>query len=440
MSALYFYRSGFIFSQKSAGSSDPDSYSDTTIRGGQLNGLILPETVAVKSSGEHTYAITQGEGYMSLIYRTVCKNISVALSDVCTAVQADDQAWENACLADEFMLVKYHAPLHHSVIYADAASNNGEEALEHGISIDIGTLDQIFIFPEKTSAGDVFAVARNKDGRVFNLTLIEAAKTEDLSKSEDFDIYINASAMTLADLYCQTETGNNVLCSTVLHSYGLNTQKINLSCGYTGILDDTELQGSIATFFNINPDKSGNYYDEATRSTVYVATHGSLHVSEGGIRYSSTGESGGIPISNYSDIFSRSGVDTTEAILLSQLFISGYDDLDRRFLGGEAHPVLSAVYSDGGTVKLEYIYCYSNVEIEGAPLACQLSLKDGKIVGFQAGSVIYNVSEGGERRQSLSPSWVLNMSLTPDGDGLYALKYRYSADEMFAEWVAVKIK
>ncbi len=440
MSALYFYRSSFLFSQKNTGAGGSDSYSDSEDGSSQLNGLVLPETVAVKSAGEHMYAITQGEGYVKLIYRAVCKNISVALSDACTAAEGDDAVWENACLEDDFMLVKFHAPLLHSVIYADAASNKGEEALAHGIDADIGAIDQIFIFPKRTAAGDVFAMVRNSDGKVFTLSLNERVESGDLSVGDDFDIYINASAMTTADLYCHTETDKNVLCSTVLHSHGLNSQKISLSEGYAGIVDDAELCGSIATFFDINPDKNGNYYDENTLSTVYVATHGSLHIGENTISYSSAGESGGIPLSNYSDIFSRGGIDTTEAIILSQLFISGYDDLDRRFLGGDAHPVLSAVYSDGGTVTLEYIYCYSNVEIEGSGIACKLSLKDGKIVKFEAGSNIYDVSEGGERRQSLSPAWRLNMSLPKDTEALYTLKYRYFVTDMFAEWVAVKIK
>ncbi len=440
LSAMYFYRSGFLFSQNNTAGGASDAISDAEMGVQQLEGLILPESVAVKPYGKHTYAITQGEGYMQLIYRQVCKDLALALSDGCTATVSDDETWEQACMEEDFILVKYHAPISHSVIYADAASALGEDALKNGLKTNIGAVDQIFIFPDRTGQGEIFAITRGQYGQVFVLSLIEEASSRDTVRAEDFEIYVNASAMTPADLYRHTGNREDILCSTVFHSYGLNTQKISLSEGFSGILEDTALVNSVATFFDINPDKSGNYLDEKTQSIVYVATHGSLHVGESTISYSAAGDAGGIPLTNYSDAFAKNGVTTSEAILLSQAFISGYDDLDRRFLGGDAHPVLSAVYSDGSTVTLEYIYCYSNVEIEGSGTACKLSLKNGKIVRFEAGSNIYNVSEGGERRQSLSPEWVLNMSLPQVGDGLYTMKYRYRVSDMFAEWTAVKIK
>lgn len=440
LSALYFYRSGFLFSQKNTAGASSDTSSDTQIGTEQLDGLIMPEAVAVKPQGKHTYAITQGEGYMRLIYRQVCKNISVALSNKCTATVADSAAWEAACTEEDFILVKYHSPLSHTVIYADAASSLGEDAIKNGLETNIGAVDQIFIFPDRTGMGEIFAITHSIGGEIFTLTLNEETNIHDTVKAEDFEIYVNASAMTLADLYCHTGSRSDVLCSTVLHSYGLNTQKIAFSQGYTGIIEDTELCGSVASFFDINPDKSGNYYDEKTQNTVYVATHGSLHIGENGISYSAAGDTGGIPLSNYSDLFSLNGIDVLEAIVITQQFIGGFDDLDRRFLGGDAHPILSAVYSDKGTVTLEYLYSYSNVEIEGSGTACSLSLKNGKIVGFEAKSNIYTVSESGESRHSLSPQWVLDMSLPQVDNGLYTLKYRYRISDMFAEWIAVKIK
>ncbi len=440
LSALYFYRSGFIFSRGNAGAGNADADQDQGVISRQFDGLILPESIAVKFEGKHTYAITQGEGYMRLIYRLVCQNISVALSRECTAKEAEEAAWTEACSADEFILIKYHAPLSHTVIYTDSASNLGESALQNGLEIDIGAIDQMFVFPNNTKKGETCAVTRGRDGRIFNLILNDPVSANNTVTAEDFDIYINASAMTLADLFCHTSENKNVLCSTILHSHGLNSQKLVLSKGYTGIVEDTALSNSVAAFFDINPDKSGNYYDEKTQSTVYVATHGSLHVGENGVGYSAAGDTGGIPLSFYSDAFSKNGITTAEAIILSQSFLSGYTTLDRRFSGGDAHPVLSAVYSDSGRVTLEYIYCYSNVEIENSGSACRLTLKDGRIVGFEASSNIYRLSEGGERRQSLLPEWILSMTLPEDKDGLYTLKYRYRASDMFAEWSAVKVK
>ena len=67
-------------------------------------------------------------------------------------------------------------------------------------------------------------------------------------------------------------------------------------------------------------------------------------------------------------------------------------------------------------------------------------LKFARLVNFEATSNIYRLSEGGERRQSLLPEWILNMSLPQAADGLYTLKYRYCTSDMFAEWVAVKTK
>ena len=440
LSALYFYRSGFIFSQGSAGAGNADADQDQGVVSRQFEGLILPESIAVKFEGKHTFAITQGEGYMRLIYRLVCQNISVALSQSCTAEEAEDAAWDNACEAEEFILIKYHAPLSHAVIYADSASNLGEEALQNGLETDIGAVDQLFIFPDKTKTGNTFAVVRDRDGRIFKLVLNEPVSAEALLTAEDFDIYVNASAMTLADLFCHVAENESVLGSTILHSHGLNTQKLVLSQGYAGIIEDSALSNSVANFFDINPDKSGNYYDEKTQSTVYVATHGSLHIGESGISYSATGDTGGISISVYSDAFSKNGITAAESIVLSQTFIAGYTSLDRRFAGGDAHPVLSAVYSESGKVILEYIYCYSNVEIENSGTACRLALKNGKIVEFEASSNIYSLSDGGERRQSLLPEWVINMTLPQADGGLYTLKYRYGTSDMFAEWTVAKIK
>ena len=441
LSALYFYRSGFIFSKGNTGAGNIVTDTNAENEKAQFDGLIIPESIAAKSAGKHTYAITQGEDYMQLIYRRVCENLSIALSENCSATASDSEAWEAACLQDDFILVKYHAPLSHAVIVADAASNLGEEALKNGLEENIGAIDQIFIFPDKTNNGEVFAMTRGKDGEIFTLTLKNSEKAENTVTAQDLEIYVNASAMTLADLYSHVGNRKDILCSTVLHSFGLNSQKIVFSQGYEGILEDTATSNSVASFFDINPDKSGNYFDEETKSTVYVATHGTLHVSELAISYSSAGETGGIPLSNYSDAFSKNAISTAEAIVLAQSFISGYQDLDRRFLGGDAHPVLSAVYSDNnGQVTLEYIYCLSNVEIEDSGTACRLTLKNGRIVAFEATANLYLVSDGGERRHSLSPEWVINMSLPQQEDDLYTLKYRYRTSDMLAEWSAVKIK
>lgn len=441
LSALYFYRSGFIFSRGSTGAGNIVTDTNEENERTQFDGLIIPESIAAKSAGKHTYAITQGEDYMQLIYRRVCENLSIALSENCSVTASDSKAWEEACLQDDFILVKYHAPLSHTVIYADAASNLGEEALKNGLEENIGAIDQIFIFPDKTDKGDVFALTRGKDGEIFALSLNDGKNTEDTVTAQDLEIYVNASAMTLADLYCHVGNRKDILCSTILHSLGLNSQKIVFSQGYEGILEDTATSNLIASFFDINPDKSGNYFDEKTQSTVYVATHGTLHVSELGVSYSSAGETGGIPLSNYSDAFSKNAISTAEAIVLAQSFISGYQHLDRRFLGGDAHPVLSAVYSDNdGRVTLEYIYCLSNVEIEDSGTACRLTLKDGRIIAFEATANLYHVSDSGERRHSLSPEWVINMSLPQQKDGLYTLKYRYRTSDMLAEWSVAKTK
>lgn len=411
--------------------------------------LILPETVAVGKKGAHMKAITSGAEYMNDVYRLAAKDIYFALGS-CRMERTDDDTalWNAALSSDEFIYVRYHSELSSLVIALDAEdAENRDKFDESSISPEnITRIYEFLLLPSSHRQGEVFAFSRSADGECIIYTAETEGNPDFLAFPSDFDIYSDAAALSNADFYGFRSDNQLLYPTTVIYLTGLNTRKITVKEEYEDIASNTSLLGDIALLLDINPSKTGSYFDSSAEKTVYMPTHGELSVSESGILYSTDrNENGGVELSEYAGIDTRKeALSLYDCIITSSLLMKKIKALDKSMLGGEAEPELSAIYSENGLVVFEYKYFFNNIEIAGVPFACRMALSQDKLMHLEINFL--NVESSIKERLRCLPQTLLISAIekggltssTPSSMLVFRLRPDEKAQFYTAEWEAIK--
>lgn len=414
-----------------------DSKNDINSKYEQLR----PEMVAVKKDKHHAYATTQGADYMDDIYNIIRPTLSRTFGGnfLCNKSDSPKELWNSCLSSDEFIYIRYHSPLPFAVIYMDSMQSSTLSDFADGES---PIVYELFLLSN-------VAVARDIDGNVYSFTPKD--KRDVLSLSVDsFDIYIEASALTLADFYSNIDGSSKaVLPSTVLFINEFNSLKLKCERDIVQLDDrDNAVISGVSPLLNINPDKIGSYYDEQINGLVYVATHGTLVFKESEISYTANeANTGGVSIITGSDLISTEnrnyGIFETLSAIKS--FVYKLSEINTSPIGGSADMLLSAVYSEGDKLIAEYRYFYNNVAVLPEITACKIEISQGRISALYIAPAKISPSANATRKRCLSPSWVLDIFLNHaelDTEKLYTLRYTYSKDSenaslLSAEWQLV---
>lgn len=410
--------------------------------GGSVGGLVesqlVPEVISVKEAGKGACAIISGEEFMRDIYRAVSPDIAEIFGSSRT-LEISEAPLDDFIGADEYIYVRFHSYLPPALLYIHAVGIGAD--LSNFDKADIGNIYELMIVFEGEKSD---AFVRNSDGETYRLAAKDSDNNRMPVKPAELSQYREAAALSYAEFY--GEAGGAILPTTVMLSGGIATAKISLTRGYDGIGSEKELQKGIASLLGINPDKTGNYFDEASESAVYMPTSGTLTENAEKIVFTSeNNQSGGIPISDFSGGAASDSIYTlAECIAAAERLVRKIKNIYPFLIGGEAEPVITALSRSGEKITIEYGIFYGNLAASGEKSVCRIEMTSEKMTYFEL-CPINVTAHTSERSRSISPFWRAEMLKSQaEENTVYTLAYKYSQSEdgalMSAEAVPVKIR
>ena len=286
-------------------------------------------------------------------------------------------------------------------------------------------------------------MARSSHGEITRFNISELP-TQELADPDDFDIYREAEIMTLASF--AGADSSPVLASTLVYDVGKTYYKANVTPGSQGLSQSSELQAELASLIDINPDKTGSYYDESIGGTVYMATHGTLTVCDEGIVYSTANNTdGGVELSYYSGKAAGEELTFYECLSIAESLTLALRTLGKHspILGGEAEIQITDLYRSREKLILEYSYFYDNIPISDYLTAIKMELTSSKLTKLEL--YPYNVTVNkSEQQKCIAPLWILNiMKSNINDEADYTMVYKYTETEngrYEAEWIPTRMK
>ncbi len=409
-----------------------------------LKSTLLPCAIGVKNSENKLVAISSGSSYMREVYSLLDSSIELIFSKGCIAADEPDQAaFYKALESTGYIYISYHETMPAVLIYLSTL-----DAGYSSSSVPVGNLTkelsikELIIFPHKNSKGDQFALSRTVNGETTSYTLSNDIKTS--LHIDDFDMYKEAGAMASASFFGEYGK-SNIHSSTLLYSLPHSYYKINSELGAKGLTNKTAEQAIIAELLDINPNKTGNYFDTDIGGTVYMSTHGTLTFCDDKITYSTENNAnGGIHLSFYSGKAEGDEHTLYEVLTIVESIARHLNTGDKTsdLLGGEAVPQITNLYRKDGRLIIEYEYYYDNIPIWEIGTALKFEISENKITYFELLPMHTTIVKEAQQK-SISPNWVVNiMNGTIKDDSLYTISYKYvnTKENIYeAEWIPIKI-
>ena len=448
MTFMYFKRTSILqFTSNDALASKALNINTDIVKSEYVDNQILPEIIAVKKPDEDGYAIHNDRGYLLSIYQIAEKNFAVILSDKSLCKKENGEVWNDVIKEDSYLYVKFHSELPSSLISMHAAKSTSVSSHQYYPNGEAPYVYEVIFTEFSSKKGSVFAYSRDLDGNIYSYSLTKDINENIIASPEAFDDYIEAKAMTKASFLGQVDAKINILPSTVIFESSIEPPRIQENIIDKGLSTETEIYTKILELFNINPYKTGNYFDEEASSTVYIATHGKVSISDKFISYSTENDNGGVDISEFIGEKTYS-LSVADEILAAEIIADSLKETAPDFFGGEADMLLVDIRKSGSELTLEYSYYLDNNSIDSDCLAGIIKIKNQKLIYMEFYTKSFTYAEKDSARKSFDAAWVINLLIKKAENfsdlGLYSLAYTYSPDSddskiMSCDWLPVAI-
>ncbi len=420
---------GNSFTLKSTFSAEIDSISEN---------MILPAQIAFKKETDDVFAICSGKNYMQEIYSLVESSIAFMFSSGCTVLEEEAHIFDNAISSNNFIYIKYHTPLPAVILYLDSIDKNSSNPEQSSEKISSSVINEIIIYPLENAKDSIFALSRSPSGEVKKY-LLQATPLGGVGIA-DLEIYREAGAMVSAKFY--SSANDNLLSSTLIFDDMPSKNSLLLSEGIKNLSKNAELQNTFAEILNINPNKTGSYFDNEISGTVFMATHGTLVFTDEKIEYSTLNNTDGLSLSIFSGKDSDISHSMYECLLAAQSIASIFSEIDGAEIG-DGQLLLTDLFRKGESLTLKFGYFYDNIPIASQNDALVIDITSEKLTGikFLPAKI---VADRSNMLKSMPASWVVSIAENASVENVkYTLVYKYEAGDggnLFAEWKPVKIK
>ena len=284
---------------------------------------------------------------------------SAAVSEVEGA--AGEELWLSCLDAEKFVYLKFRSPLPAPVLrmFIDGSLYTDPSNKARG---EIYYLSDMFILPASESQDgrcSVRGVARSGSGRIIRYDCPEPALDFDMLSTYG----ANAEFVGFKFAHEDNPLGLELdpCCPIITAEMPVKCISVSTSAAPVTAVHTDEL----LSLFGYNPNRFNRYNDPETRSDIYIETWGTLRFGTDKIQFSATGESGGIRISDYLPYgYSAADYNIYELFNCSENFIAMLTALDSRLTGGDASPVLDAVYTEDDSVVIRYRFCFDNISLD----------------------------------------------------------------------------
>ena len=343
-------------------------------------GAFLPSQIAYKNESGSLLAICSGSDYTNEIYTLMSTGITAILGDDCTPVKETSEAFYNAIASSEFVYLKYHTPASSTLIYLSSLSKEEAiKALSPGILTPSLKISELVIFPKNTAAGSALAFARTDEGLVYKF-VVKNTPEKKLFSINELESYKEAGAMSLAEFYGKG-TNEDFMPSTLVFNDTPTKARLSLSKGISDLSNNYDSQAYFAELFDINPNKTGSYFDSDINGTVYPATHGTLRATDTLISYTAETTAGGISLSFFSGKDQDADHSMLECLSIAQAMASVLPTLEPVNMG-DAELLMTDVRRIGEKIIVEFNYFCDNIPISDSDNALIIEMTKNKLTGF----------------------------------------------------------
>ncbi|NLZ36095.1 MAG: hypothetical protein GX897_01275 [Clostridiales bacterium] len=295
-----------------------------------------------------------------------------------------EELWLSCLEAERFIYLKLRSPLPAPVLrmFVDGRLYTDRSYEAQG---EIYYLSDMFILPAEKSADgrcSVRAVARDGGGRIIRYECPDPAL--------DFEMLSTYGGNTefVSFKFARQENPLSIeldpCCPIIKTELPVKCISVSTSLAPVTAVHTNEL----LSLFGYNPNRLNRYNDPDTRSDVYIETWGTLRFETDRIQFSATGESGGISISDYLPYgYSAADYNIYELFNCSENFLSMLSAIDNRLTGGDASPVLDAVFAENESVVIRYRCCFDNLSLD-SERAIELTFSGDKITKIRLDCLI----------------------------------------------------
>lgn len=422
-----------------------------------LSEIITPQFIGIKENGFEPVVISSGSQAIEEIYRKIGIYLYYALSDGAGIDDGESSTdWIPLLTSYNYIYVKYHSPLPHQLIQASGGVISGSEYNDYTRKREgVIYIDDLFIIPvtqalSGSESHEYRVVVRASDGKIYIFTP-PVYKSDEADLNEDraeilypgIDTSVGEHTKILADIYkndmqkyhfsgkAEKESDMYLDPASVVVVENIPVKKITADANTANIiLSDITKRDTVMKIFSFNPNKPKTYYEESSKTQIYVETHGLLKISNNRIVYTAK-DGGGIPVSDYTG-YNSSGSEgdiydiTVAAQKILKSMISSCGD----YIGKDAVLRISAVYSKDGKIAVEYSYYYNNTEI----------IVDGREYGLLIESDGINITLVDFYTLSVSASSDSSEKILSYTQNWAAEKYIGENSENFEDISSVKIK
>lgn len=298
--------------------------------------------------------------------------------------QAGEELWLSCLDAEKFVYLKFRSPLPAPVLrmFIDGSlyTDNSNEARG-----EIYYLSDMFILPAEESPDgrrSVRGIARSGSGRIIRYDCPDPALDFEMLSTYG----ANAEFVGFKFAHEDNPLGLELdpCCPIITTEMPVKCISVSTSATPVTAVHTNEL----LSLFGYNPNRFNRYNDPETHSDIYIETWGTLRFGTDKIQFSATGEAGGIRISDYLPYgYSAADYNIYELFNCSENFLSMLTALDSRLTGGDASPVLDAVYAEDDSVVIRYRFCFDNISID-SERAVELTFSGDRITKIRLDCLI----------------------------------------------------
>ena len=333
---------------------------------------LLPEIIGYKQSSSPTplAALANADGISELYELTKpCLLELFGNNSVCTELSLAEGKHRLAAAkaSEEFVYLRYHAPILYQLIYAYAADTLtvSESDVATGEKGSIGAyISELVIVPDENFAAHRFvAYATDANGRYFEFRPGEHVVASDFYISK---LATTASSIGTFPFYFSRDArfayGEPVVDGEVEYT----------TVSYSAIdIENEPLREALLDLFEYNTEKLDGYSDST--GYVYVDTHSQLRIERDEIIFQTTDATAsssslrGISIDSLLGYVSSETSGLFDKLTAVDSLIRKLGEISPELVGGEAALCLGDVYSDDSLLVIEYFLTYNGIRVGTEP-------------------------------------------------------------------------
>ncbi len=287
---------------------------------------------------------------------------------VCKALPASDgeNMFSLACYGEEYVYIRYHAPILYQLIYAYAVDRltvfEGDVAAGDGGAVG-AYISELVIVPDKDFAAHRFvAYAHDGEGNYYEFSPGDNVVSSDFYISKLASDVQNINTVEYYFERSEKFSGIEPIVCEDVETFKLTHSTATLSA---------DESNALLSLFGYNIDKLSSYSDE--NGYVYIDTHSQLRVNEGYISFSADDAAGistslrGIRMDSLLGYTSSVASGLFDKLTAVDNLIRKLEEISPMLIGSDGKLCLGDVYSEGGLLVVEYFLTYDGVRVGTEP-------------------------------------------------------------------------